>query len=574
MAVMIPAGLRHDDFNDSVGEERIYQALTELPDDYYVFHSVRWNKRHVNGRVQWGENDFVIYHPKRGILVMEVKSGGISFRNGRWFQTNLNTKEEHMLKRSPMLQADYGKYTFLDLLTESEDVNVRECRIEPIVWFPSVSDRSAIGEMPNEYHAENVFTQKNFENVEKSLEAAFDFYSMKKKDCAVSDSEIRKVIKILSPNFNVTPSLADEADDQDFEFSRLTREQSFLLDYLEEQHTAAIQGGGGTGKTMLAIEKARRLASDGKVLFLCFNRLLLEYLKENYAEKSGGVEFYNLYSLCRKMTGMFGEINDTTITNFLNRYDHYEWDFKHIIIDEGQDFYAEHLEILRTIAELTGGDFYVFYDKNQLVQRYENNYWLDKMECRLVLSRNCRNTVNIAATALASIGAQKVRSLSGISGQKPTLFFAKSKEEALLNIAEEIRHYTEQGLKKKQIVILTLKTEEDSILADEESIGGYRISDEPNDGQIFFTTARKFKGLESDVVILVDFDDAVFDEDMGRRLLYVASSRAKHLLHLVGIMNDAQIEYLALKMMGEKKRNPKLAIAGFLKVKVVGCRHE
>lgn len=569
MARMIPNNLTFRDFNDSVGEERVYSALSTLPDKYIVFHSVRWNKKHINGKVQWGESDFVLYDPDRGILVIEVKSGGISCSDGRWYQTNLKTGEEHQMRKSPMLQADYGKYTFLDLLSESDDVNVNSCRVEPIVWFPSISDKRVIGNMPNEYREENVLTQNDFNNIQSSIDRAFDFYNIKKKEYSVSDSEIKKIIDILSPNFDIFPNLATEADDQDFSFNRLTREQSYLLDYLEEQHSAAIQGGGGTGKTMLAIEKARRLSKNSSVLFLCFNKMLLEYLRNRYDDELDNVHFYNLQSLYHKLTRKANDADDDAISDFLNEYDKYEWNFKHIIIDEGQDFADEHLDILNTIAKLAGGDFYVFYDKNQLVQRFDMPNWIDKMECRLILSRNCRNTINIATTSFASIGVDKVKMGIDIIGQKPTLSIVKDKQNTMDNIAETIRYYKEQGFQKKQITILTLKTEKKSVLYSETSVGGYRITDNIADKEILFTTARKFKGLESDVVIIVDFDETIFQNEENRKMFYVASSRAKHILHIVGTMADDKVNELASNIFGEEKKNPKLAISSYLKVKVI-----
>ena len=566
---MIPNNLTFRDFNDSVGEERVYSALSTLPDKYIVFHSVRWNKKHINGKVQWGESDFVLYDPDRGILVIEVKSGGISCSDGRWYQTNLKTGEEHQMRKPPMLQADYGKYTFLDLLSESDDVNANSCRVEPIVWFPSISDKRAIGNMPNEYREENVLTQNDFNNVQSSIDRAFDFYNIKKKEYSVSDSEIKKIVDILSPNFDIFPNLATEADDQDFSFNRLTREQSYLLDYLEEQHFAAIQGGGGTGKTMLAIEKARRLSKNSDVLFLCFNKMLLEHLRNRYDDELDNVHFYNLQSLYHKLTRKTNDADDDTISDFLNEYDKYEWNFKHIIIDEGQDFADEHLDMLNTIAKLAGGDFYVFYDKNQLVQRFDMPNWIDKMECRLILSRNCRNTINIATTSFASIGVGKVKMGIDIIGQKPTLSIVKDKQNTMDNIAETIRYYKEQGLQKKQITILTLKTEKKSVLYGETSVGGYRITDNIADKEILFTTARKFKGLESDVVIIVDFDETIFQNEENRKMFYVASSRAKHILHIVGTMADDKVNELASNIFGEEKKNPKLAISSYLKVKVI-----
>ena len=81
----------------------------------------------------------------------------------------------------------------------------------------------------------------------------------------VQQKDVDLLVSIISPNFNLFPSLSNEADDQNFVFKRLTSEQETLLDYLEEQDNAAIQGGGGTGKTVLAIEKARRLSKNAKM---------------------------------------------------------------------------------------------------------------------------------------------------------------------------------------------------------------------------------------------------------------------------------------------------------------------
>ena len=56
-----------------------------------------------------------------------------------------------------------------------------------------------------------------------------------------------------------------------------------ILNFLEEQKTAVINGAAGTGKTLVAIEKAKRHACKGeKVLFLRYNNLLKTHLAEHY----------------------------------------------------------------------------------------------------------------------------------------------------------------------------------------------------------------------------------------------------------------------------------------------------
>lgn len=50
------------------------------------------------------------------------------------------------------------------------------------------------------------------------------------------------------------------------ELNQLLYEQYRLLDFLEDQPTAVINGAAGTGKTMIAVEKARRNSIDGEAI--------------------------------------------------------------------------------------------------------------------------------------------------------------------------------------------------------------------------------------------------------------------------------------------------------------------
>lgn len=45
MAIMIPGMETKEDFNASGGELLLYELLAQLPDEYYVFHSTRWNEK-------------------------------------------------------------------------------------------------------------------------------------------------------------------------------------------------------------------------------------------------------------------------------------------------------------------------------------------------------------------------------------------------------------------------------------------------------------------------------------------------------------------------------------------------
>lgn len=566
MAKMIPSDVSVNEFHGSYGEELVYNSLSALPDNYIIFHSVRWNKKNEQGKVIWGESDFTVFNPKRGILVIEVKSGGIMHHEGRWIQVNTLTHEEYKMK-DPMVQAEKSKYTFIDLLTASDE-NVNIYYIESVVWFPSIENYSNIGEMPPAYNEFNVLTMKDLYTPIKSIEKVYDYYHMIERNYyQKSDSDY--VIRKLAPQFKAIPSISNDIVEQEYFFNQMTCEQSYLLDYLEEQRVAAIQGGAGTGKTMLALEKARRLAKDGRVLFLCYNKYLLYYLKRNYSESMENVDFYNLPALvCSKMkTGDAG--GDEGICKYLNSYDKYRWDYKHIIIDEGQDFSETHLELLSDIAEINDGCFYIFYDKNQLVQQKQNLEWVKYVECRLILSVNCRNTRSIANTSNKAIGIDKIILRNEVIGQKPNFYITRSINELANTIANIIKKYIDSGIEKKQIVLLTAKTTETSLLANLSSVGNYRLVSDPDIKGIFFTSARRFKGLESDIVIIIDVDEGTFGDEELRRVLYVGTSRAKHYLDFVVMLDNNQIDIIGEMVTGQKNKNARLAINSALKVKIM-----
>ena len=60
------------------GERQVFKALSKLSDEYVIIYSYDWLTRKPISNVQgMGEIDFVVIHPFKGILVIEVKAGFI-----------------------------------------------------------------------------------------------------------------------------------------------------------------------------------------------------------------------------------------------------------------------------------------------------------------------------------------------------------------------------------------------------------------------------------------------------------------------------------------------------------------
>ena len=87
--------------------------------------------------------------------------------------------------------------------------------------------------------------------------------------------------RLLAPTMTLPNPLAIQVEDEEQEILRLTEEQFRMLDLLQRSRRAAIHGCAGAGKTTLAVEKARRLASEGfRTLLTCYNKALGAHLSE------------------------------------------------------------------------------------------------------------------------------------------------------------------------------------------------------------------------------------------------------------------------------------------------------
>ena len=191
---------------------------------------------------------------------------------------------------------------------------------------------------------------------------------------------------------------------------------------------------------------------------------------------------------------------------------------------------------------------------------------LNDFECKLTLNKNCRNTFKILSTTNSPMNIPIKTDEYCIEGIMPKLHISDNKEKIINKIEEVITNCLENGYKLNDIVILTLNTESNSILYSISQIGKYRIANEKTENEILFTTSKKFKGLESNVVILVDFNSNIISTDELTRLFYVSTSRARQLLDIFYYNMDNDIKLLGDKIEGEQ--NAYIKISKMFKVRI------
>lgn len=572
MARMIPS-IGPADATAASHEEDIYESLSLLPDDYTVIHSFRMIDKDAQGRISQREADFVIFHKNLGILCIEAKSGRIRCENGEWYYQN----GRPIRHGGPYSQADSAKWKIL-LRFRDQDMDdlAGRCRLNHAVWLPSIdsSQLSAITCGP-EALPDITLCRNDLKDPKTSIDRIMGIGRQEHPN-RLSDTEAQKILdKILLPSFDIIPSHNVSYDYNEFSFIRLLKSQTRVLDFLQDQKTAVINGAAGTGKTLIAIEYARRRAVDDKVLFLCFNKLLRDDIALRCADMPN-IDVFTIAKYACETVGTIEADYQALSDHILNEMERFPYD--HIIIDEGQDFGIASIEdsmLLDAFREIvysqTGRTMYFFYDKRQFVQGSTIPSFITEADSKLTLYVNCRNTQKIASSSLNSLerGDRMGLTLKTEVGNTPRLFLSMDPEELAHLIDEQIAELRRAGL--KDIVILTCKTTEGSMLTDFFSSIGTKW----RKGSIPVHTVRKFKGMEADAVILIDVDEDLwkqpehpYDPDPGV-VFYTAASRAKHELRIMACMDEESCKR-ALEYMGiSPTRRPKLKFKNVLNLELI-----
>jgi len=586
MAHMIP-GYGPAETDPRAREDLIYDSLSRLDDNWWVIHSCRVLSRGDDGGIEESEGDFVVFNRELGVMVIEAKYTYPRCIDGEWYYGG-----GVRMKDDPYDHADRVMWKIRNLLYEKGLDNLAEsCKFAHAVWFHKLKahELSQI-EYPTAGLREITLCGSDLDDPEKVLKSVFARTKPDKR-CRLSESEAKIIReKILFPTFNVIPDNQVDYGYNDFFFKRLLESQAKVLHFLDDQRSVAISGAAGTGKTLIAVARAKQAAKTGKVLFLCFNRLLKDDIERRCGDEPN-IKVYNVdgYALSLR-AGDYYELAEKIEGYGAN------FPYDHIVIDEGQDFGRKDqlsdsesesesdsgqeqddrdgglsfvLDALISAAEKKdNGTIYVFYDSRQRVQSACLPSSLMHLDSKISLYVNCRNTIRIASCSLKSIKEEKRRGEDRPDlgpGKTPVMLVSDDASKQKGFIDGQIEALRASGL--SDIVILTCKTLKGSkfseFISPKDRTARWRGTNVP------VRTCRTFKGLEADAVILIDVNEKVWlnsgkQYDGGEGMLfYTGASRAKHELRIVCDMDDdacgSVLEHLGVNVT--RNRATKLAKA-------------
>lgn len=556
MAIMYPSALPETFVRKDRGEGKLFQLLQQqLSHDWIVYHSVYWHgKPSAASKRRDGETDFICTHPKHGILIIEVK-GGVFIQfdplTSLWSSTDGELQSHDIT--NPFHQARSNKYALIQAITQlpgwhmyddteiNQNINIGYC-----VVFTDVNRIQ--GHLPFEAKKEFTLYEHHCNDLSKHLVKVLDYFKEDKPFSRLLTQKAHQDLqKAYAPSFVLDRKLSHWISDEEKIVFELSEQQYRFLDLIRYLPKASIFGCAGSGKTLLATRKAELCAKSSlRTLLVCYNQILGEQFQKFALDKpflTAGNFHPMISSLLNHPLSESVLFDDESLREvvFSNEI---EW-FDCIIIDEAQDFTAIQLEILQFLLK-ENGLIYYFWDANQKIIRTDLNIPQDIPQ--LVLDTNLRNTKHIFDFVKPHYYQQIDLNHRGPLGRSVVItdpIDHQNKAELFSRLRTEINKLLiNDGVKPKDITIITMKSTVKSWLKEfsMENVNFTCFENECAINSIRIDTNRRFKGMESSVVIACELDDdrSMANEELWHDMCYVSFSRAKN--HLIIIPTDNTVD--------------------------------
>lgn len=562
MAKMIPV-LSNEQFAEikrkSNAEAKLYKTIQEkLSDDFVVFFEVCWILKEQEREAKDGETDFLICHPEYGYLCIEVKGGGIGFdaNSGEWY--SINKKSQKINIKNPISQSLNAKYSLLKKIQEV--FSMPWTSMGHAVFFPDISNIQSITQsnLPEVL----IGSSRDLADIDSWVRRALEYWIDESNGKGrLGKSGIEKFEKVFARSFEAMPLVSKKLLELEQNRLKLTKDQVKTLDMLRKHRRVAISGGAGTGKTVLAVEKAKRLANEGfKTLLTCYNRQLSDSLAI-ICEDIENLDVMGFHQLCyyriryvqetlgrdllREAESMYPAANKMDIyypvalSYSIDVMQEHRYDA--IVCDEGQDFKEEYwLPIELLLSDYENSPLYVFYDDNQNLYSKISSFPIQSPP--VSLTTNCRNTQQIHNISYQYYQGERVSPPNNAGDEVRVIASPTIQQQAKKIHGEIVNLIANEYVSPGDITILVIDNYNKKTYFDSLSnlplpaSASWLEEDIKSSNNVLLETVHRFKGLESQIVFLWGFGDNLDKNE----LLYVGLSRAKSLLYLVGSDEDCQ----------------------------------
>jgi hypothetical protein len=518
---------------DSSAERRLYEAfLEQLGDDFVVYHSVDWALA-GGDRPEQGEADFVIAHPELGILALEVKGGDIGYDRaaGRWTQTGRDGP--HHLDEDPFHQARDEMRSLERILGAQSGAGDWAHAIGFGVAFPDA--RYGHAERPDA-PAEIVIDREDLRRLDERVPDVMRHWRRPGEPASFGPEGMRALATALGFRMEIREPLRLRFDEEDRKIVELTEDQSWVLSFVANRTRAAVTGPAGSGKTLLALQIARRLAARGhRTLLTCFSERLAAHLRETATDR--GLDVLEFHDLCRQTiarAGLEAPSSESELPGLLaDAAARIGPRYEAMVVDEAQHMRSGWWPALLALhRDPDEGMLYVFTDDNPRVDGstppIAPEHHVDR------LRHNLRGSKEIGEFVSVFYEGERRLTPTGPSA-RPVEILDYDDEGGLTRLLATVLHnlIEQEGLRLDDLAILSPTDEGTSRLLARRESAGHRLAESAQPGTLLTSSVRAFEGLERSVVILAELGTDPDDLDDLRGSLYVGASRARdHLIVL------------------------------------------
>ena len=521
----------------STAEQKVYQKLSSLAGKYDIFYSRRFVALNKFEKPEY-EIDFIICLPNKAILCLEVKGGIIHYDgdSGSWYQNS------HELKKAPDIQASSATHS---LIKRYKDLSGNI----PIGWALCFTDCEVPTDatLPLLLTPEKTIDQKGLLYLDKALDAIFQsIFEQYPEKIGCKDWQYNIFKNDLLRGIGFVQILGTRVKHDDEKFIQLAEDQLSVFNHVVENNKILVYGPAGCGKTIIARTLAQEAATDNKkVFFLCFNRTLANKLAYEVGIRDNELITVNTFHSFAKRTielldpDWWGKPNKTNeefwdieVPAKLDSLLNWQAEYDYLIIDEGQDFKEFWFELLFRLV-VKNGKIIIFLDKMQDIFNRDVLIPSETSFLKYTLKENCRNTKKIVAYLEQTVG-EKILTKDNPVGDAVTIHKSKNETELQKQLIDDIKELLrDQRISSDQILIL-LNTEKDkSSISNLNKIGNLPLKSLDNKARfdrdtIYFTSINTFKGLELDIIFILDVQ--FIDASERKKKLYTEASRAKHKL--------------------------------------------
>ena len=550
----------------SNAERKIWTLLEALPDDYHVYAGLLGIQSEI---------DFLVTHPIKGLLIIEVKGGFVSNKkiNGQDFVTSAGREQTSRIK-NPFEQASKQLYGLTDRIFKSGQFGKYWIPQSYAVCLPD--NEFFEGDFPDMYEDSRVILKGHLTQMKKRVDYIFD-QSKTNSSRPFGHEGQAALKKFLLPQ----EILFSDIIENNSKMYAYNPEHSLLPMFFRKDRfnsKISIDGPAGTGKTTLAIEAAERLEKLGtRTLVLCYNDPLKWSLKKRLSDKTC-IEVSNFHHFAEKMARLAGHTKQHEFANqrmLKSKSDQNFWEteannilmeslielgdrapkYQALIVDEAQDLRAEWYETIK-LALAPEAKEYIFRDSNQSI--YSKDFIpQDSSWFHLTLNTNHRLPADILDLS-EKFSQAKGQETFYLNLMRQRLIFKEiQKPDEMSSRLEKLINelITKEKVKPEQIVVLTPNSPE-KIHAFEKffnpSFKAFKVilrMGQNNEKGVLFETIHRFKGLEAPIVILTHLSGLVKKSDPN--ILYTALTRAHTALVILG--TPEELRSLDLIDKSEKK---------------------